>query len=496
MELTQAAKIVADYVKFNKYKMHYPYGHPQTIPGGDLYERKIKSGEWETWSNKPWQLEFHNNGKDDQERLLIAANRPGKTLTAAYETSLHMTGDYPDWWKGRRFDRPVLVWTGSPTNETSRDIVQKELIGGTAKEQLGTGMIPLEKIIGRPKMRQAGVSDVVDQFKVRHVSGGVSTCILKTYEQGWRKWQGTQPEVVWMDEEPEDFKIYTEALTRLLTSRGIMMATFTPLLGQTDLVIHFQEAEHEGLSVVTATWDDAPHLNKKARARMMASYPDHEVQARTQGVPMMGEGRIFVGSEDDIIIDPIPLKPHWALINGLDFGIDHPFGLAKIAWDRDNDIIYLYESHKEKDGKIPHQASKLKGNAQWIPVSWPHDGLKRQQGQRNASQELHKFYRKEGVNMLSRSARYENKTGGGQAQWPVIEEIKERERTGRFKVFKTCTTYLEERRNYHTKDGQIVSKRDDALKACFYAIMMKRFATTNVNRVKLPPQRSIMSVRH
>ena len=310
MELTEAARIVADYVRFNRYKLYYPYGHPQTLPGGELYEKNLKSGKWEPWSNKPWQLDFHEAGAENQERLLIAANRPGKTYTASNEVAFHMTGDYPDWWNGRRFKSPVLVWTGSPTNETSRDIVQKELIGGTTKEQLGTGTIPREKIIGRPKMRQAGVSDVVDQFKVRHITGGVSSCILKTYEQGWRKWQGTQPDVVHLDEEPEDFKIYTEALTRLLTSHGIMMVTFTPLLGQTDLVIHFQEATHEGLWVGSATWEDAPHLHKKERDRMMASYPDHEVQARTQGVPMMGEGRIFLESEDNIIIDPVPIQPH------------------------------------------------------------------------------------------------------------------------------------------------------------------------------------------
>jgi phage terminase large subunit-like protein len=345
-------------------------------------------------------------------------------------------------------------------------------------------------------MRQAGVSDVIDVFKVRHASGGVSTCVLKTYEQGWRKWQGTAPEIVWLDEEPDDYKIYTEALTRLLTSKGTMMVTFTPLLGQTDLVIHYQESESKQVWMGTATWEDAPHLNREDRESLIDSYPDHEIQARTQGVPMMGEGRIFTENEDSIIIDSIELKPHWARINGVDFGIDHPFGLGKIAWDRDNDIIYLYKTHREKKGNIPFQSSLIKGEDQWIPVSWPHDGLKRSQGQKNVGIELHKFYRRENVNMLSKSARYDNNIGGGQAQWPVIEEIKERERTGRFKVVKTCVEYLEERRNYHTKDGQIVSRRDDALKACFYAVMMKRYATTQMTRRIQPPARSIMSVSH
>lgn len=217
--------------KFDKLSLYFPYGHPETL--------KI-----EGWSKKPWQFDFHNAGKEYRERMLIAANRVGKTQCAAPEVAMHMTGRYPDWWEGKRFKKPVLVWTGSPTNETSRDIVQKALIGGTTKETLGTGWIPREYIHGKPKNKQAGISDVVDLFRTKHISGGTSMCVLKTYEQGWRKWQGTEPEVVWMDEEPEDNeqqgRIYTEALTRLLTSHGIMMVTFTPLLGVTKLVEHFQ----------------------------------------------------------------------------------------------------------------------------------------------------------------------------------------------------------------------------------------------------------------
>src|SRR5690606_30440711 len=114
----------------------------------------------------------------------MAANRVGKTLSAAAEVSYHLTGDYPEWWDGKTFDAPVLCWTGSPTNETSRDIVQNELLGGLG-EKLGTGWIPRAKIIGSPTTRQAGVKNVVDSFQVRHRSGGISNCVLKTYEQGW-----------------------------------------------------------------------------------------------------------------------------------------------------------------------------------------------------------------------------------------------------------------------------------------------------------------------
>jgi hypothetical protein len=95
------------------------------------------------------------------------------------------------------------------------------------------------------------------------------------------------------------------------------------------------------------------------------------------------------------------------------------------------------------------------------------------------------MYRSEGVNMLGRSARYKNDTGGSQPQWPVIEEVIQREKTGRIKYFKSCTGLLEERRSYHTKDGKIIDRRDDLVKALLYAVMMKRFAVSqNMSKPK------------
>jgi len=59
----------------------------------------------------------------------MAANRVGKTVVGAYEMTCHLTGVYPHWWEGRRFDHAVDTWACGDTSETTRDIVQKELMG-------------------------------------------------------------------------------------------------------------------------------------------------------------------------------------------------------------------------------------------------------------------------------------------------------------------------------------------------------------------------------
>ena len=235
----------------------------------NAFYKAVQTSKLSKYAPYDWQIEFHAHGATDVERMLMAANRVGKTWSAACETTFHLTGKYPEpeqyfypaghplvelglkkegediWpngWPGRVFDHPVLCWTGSPTNETSRDIVQANLLGGVG-DKLGTGTIPGHLIVGKPTLRQAGVKDVVDKFRVKHTSGGISECILKTFEQGWQKWQGTEPHVVWLDEEPDDYMIFSEAQTRVLTSHGIILVTFTPLLGVTDLVQHFMDGD-------------------------------------------------------------------------------------------------------------------------------------------------------------------------------------------------------------------------------------------------------------
>lgn len=463
------------------------------------FRESIAANRIATYRPYSWQKEFHAAGKDNPERMLMAANRVGKTVSAACEVSYHLTGDYPEWWEGKTFDKPVLVWTGSPTNETSKDIVQDVLIGGLG-ETMGTGWVPKGRVVGRPTTRQAGVKNVIDSFQVRHKSGGLSLCSLKTYEQGWQKWQGTAPHVVWMDEEPDDYKIFSEAQTRTLTSHGVVFVTFTPLLGVTELVEHFRSGG-KGIYLKGATWDDAPHLNADEKARLSASYRDHERDARTKGVPMMGEGAVFAVADEKLRIDPIRIPGHWARIKGCDFGIDHPAAGVEIAWDRDQDVIYVIDCYKEKNLTAAYNAVWFNKSNKFIPVAWPHDGMNRE---KSGGKTLAQHYREAGVNMLKKSARYPRAVGetedkgGPQPVEPIVDEVLERMVTGRLKVFSTLSEWFEEKRSYHRKDGKIVTTRDDILKATFYAIMMKRYAVAPDSfgvRKSHAPQQSIASVR-
>jgi phage terminase large subunit-like protein len=62
--------------------------------------------------------------------------------------------------------------------------------------------------------------------------------LFKAYEQGRAKWQADTLNGVWFDEEPP-LDIYTEGLTRTNATWGLVMLTFTPLKGMSDVVQMF-----------------------------------------------------------------------------------------------------------------------------------------------------------------------------------------------------------------------------------------------------------------
>lgn len=418
------------------------------------------------------QTEFHVAGKDFAERCLGAGNQLGKTLAGSMEAAMHLTGLYPDDWEGERFDKPTVGWVGGDTGETIRDTTQKLLVGRMQDEELlGTGSIPKDYII--ECVRAMGVKDLLDHVKVRHISGGTSLAFFKSYEKGRKKWQGETIDWVWFDEEPPQ-DIYSEGKTR--TNNGqkgqFTWLTFTPLNGMTEVVMKFyQESERSKYQHLTLmTIHDVDHYSDEEREQIIESYPEHEREARSNGIPVMGSGKVFPIGEDKIKVEPFKIPDHWPRIKGVDFGWDHPASNVSIALDPDTDTIYVYDAYKEAKQTVEQHSSTINKTDEWIPVSWPHDAL---QHDRNSGKSFKELYEEEGVNMLSERATFEDGSNSVEAgNMAILGRMK----SGKFKVFSHLTMYFEEFRLYHRKDGKIVKLRDDILDAVRYAIMMIRYA--------------------
>lgn len=448
IDLALALEARANRIKYNQLKLYAPY-------------RK--------------QIDFHASAHKYSERMLGAGNQTGKTYCGAHEAAYHATGLYPDDWAGARFDQPTVGWVGGVTGEVIRDTTQKLLVGRMQDlDSIGSAAIPRDCIIA--VVKAIGIKDLLDHVKVRHVSGGTSLIFFKSYEKGRAKFQGETIDWVWLDEEPPA-DIYSESLVR--TNRGqkgqFLFMTFTPLMGMTQVAFAFYKNPGKYKKLTMMSIYDVDHYSDAEKEQIVESYPDHEREARAQGLPTLGSGRIFPVAENLIKVDPMPIPDHWFRIGGLDFGWNHPQAAVELVWDKDTDTIYVTKEFRASETTPEGAAVTIRPWGKY-PFSWPHDGYQHDKG---SGKQLSAQYASAGILMLDDHATHE---GGGNGVEAGLMEMLDMMRSGRFKVFSTCTDWFEEFLLYHRKDGKVVKLVDDLMAATRYALMMKRFAVNGIKK--------------
>lgn len=460
-------------------------------------ERTEKYNKYLQFDPYEWQEKFCNASRTNRQKLAMCANRVGKSYTGAYELAVHATGKYPDWWHGKRFQGPIKAWACGMTNNSTRDVVQSELLGDAGNpEARGTGAIPLEAI--GETTRKPGVPHALDSVLVKHYNhkgefDGYSRIGFMSYEMGQEKYMGQTLDWIWLDEEPP-VDIFTQCVTRTATSGGIVSMTFTPEAGVTEIVTAFMNDLKPGQYLCQATWEDVMekrdedgnvirrgHLTPELVEQLLSVYSPHERDMRTKGIPMFGSGMVFpVHLEEEISVPAFELPAHWPRICGLDFGWDHPTAAVWIAWDRDGDTFYLYDCYKQSKATAVIHADALIQRGANVPVAWPKDGL---QSDKGSGIDLASQYRDQGVNMLPDFFRNAPKPGGDDKGTFSIEagiqEIYQRMENGTFKVFDHMFEWFQEFRAYHREDGKIIAKNDDLMSATRYAACsVERFAST------------------
>ncbi|GAC1407311.1 MAG: terminase large subunit [Candidatus Velthaea sp.] len=415
----------------------------------------------------PKHVAFFDAGARYPERLLMAANQVGKSEAGAYEVTCHLTGIYPHWWTGRRFSKPIDAWAAGINNLTTRDVIQQKLLGDPGNH--GTGMIPGDLI--EHISNKQGLFGAADTIHVKHASGGRSSLGLKSYEQGREAWQGGVKKLIWFDEEPP-LDVYIEGLYRTATTDGIVLTTFTPLLGLSDVVKSFLEPEDEAAlevkNVTTATWDDVPHLSKARKAQLIASTPPWQRDARTNGIPQLGVGAIYPIAESDIVVADFEIPKHWPRAFGMDVGWKKTAAIH-FALNRDSGTIYLYREYYRGQAEPVVHAAGIQAPGAWIPgVIDPACMGSGQIDGRN----LMEMYAELGLDLEPAINAVES----------GIYEVWEMLSNGKLKVFASCKNWISEFRKYHRDEkGKIVKADDHLLDATRYGIVSGR------QRMKAPP---------
>lgn len=210
--------------------------------------------------------------------------------------------------------------------------------------------------------------------------------------------------------------------------------------------------------VVTATWDDVPHLTKAQKEELWQSIPPYQRDARSKGIPQLGSGAIYPVPESDIVCDPFDMPLYWPRAYGFDVGWNRTAAIWA-AHDRDDDVVYLYSEHYRGQAEPSVHAAAVRARGDWMQGAI--DPASRGRGQKDGEQLLQNYL---DLGLLLSKA--ENGVEAG------LFDVWQRLSTGRLKVFKTLQNWLAEYRLYRRDDkGQVVKTNDHLMDATRYLIV-------------------------
>jgi len=265
-----------------------------------------------------------------------------------------------------------------------------------------------------------------------------------------------------------------------MTNNGLIMLTFTPLMGMSDVVMAFlpnglaAEQSDGSKYVVMATWNDAPHLSDEAKKELWDSIPPFQRDARSKGVPQLGAGAIYPVPESDILVSDFEIPAHWPRGYAMDVGWNRT-AAGFYALNRDTDVLYRYGEHYRGQAEPAVHAQAIKARGLWLPGVI--DPASRGRAQQDGMQLL-SIYRELGLNL---DVALNSVEAGIYAVW-------ERMSSGRFKVFESCQSWRQEFRLYRRDEaGKIVKANDHAMDEMRYFVMsgLERMKTKPIEK---PPQ--------
>lgn len=294
------------------------------------------------------QLLFHKCKK--RNRWVFGGNRSGKTECGAVECLWILRGIHPY----RKNRKDVFGWAVSLSQQVQRDVAQAKILSYLPKSWIAD----ITMLSGRKDSPAGGV---IDQIKIKNVSGGISTLGFKSCDQGREKFQGSSLDFVWFDEEPPR-DVYEECLMRVMDRRGDIFGTMTPLKGRTFIYneIYLNQKGNKEIWHEFMTWEDNPFLSKK-EARLLESALDAtSLDARKYGKFSEGAGLVYPEFDESVhVIKPFKIPSEWQEIISIDPGLHNPLSAHWYCVDWDGNI-YVVAEHFASGKDVEFHANAIK----------------------------------------------------------------------------------------------------------------------------------------
>jgi len=449
---------VADDMRYNALKYFRPFDHQRAF--------------------------FATAGSD--RRGILAANRIGKTVSTCYETAMHLTGQYPAWWTGYRFDGAITAMVAGEGWSQVAMVLQNELLGTQdvkIKENIGTGAIPLASII-QETMRSDGANCM--GVEIRHTSGAKSYLLFANYTQEVRQMQGFKLNLAVFDEQPPD-DFFSEIVTRTATTQGKILCSFTPLKGLNGLVSKFWNRE-AGYDFIRVAWDDVPEydpwgeafLLKETRAQLERDYLPHEREARIAGKPVMGQGAVFqirnwpvykTGTYD------FKNMPGIHRIIALDLGlVNDRTVISLMYWHPGERSAWLHRqicvSGIEEANPANYVQHLMRPEVFGTPIVLPADAGTAGRYTMSALS-IRELFEQYGLNVWERPIMNPPDSEGRTTNHKAygINVMRQMLEAGTFQVNENCVDFLREAQNYYVDPQGRFSDPDDTIDSARYALL-------------------------
>lgn len=213
--------------------------------------------------------------------------------------------------------------------------------------------------------------------------------------------------------------------------------------------------------LVTAGWDDAPHLTEEAKRELLASTPPHLREARSKGIPHLGSGAIYPVPIEDVVVPAFVIPDHWPRSYAMDVGWRVTAAIW-VAVDPTDGTAYAYSEHKMGERRPLEHAAAIKARGTWVRgVIDPAAGGRSQSDGRR----LIDTYRAQGLDL----SKADNSVEAG------IHATYEALALGRLKIFETLVQWQDEYRLYRRDErGRIVKEHDHLMDCTRYWVMSGR----------------------
>jgi phage terminase large subunit-like protein len=433
-----------------------------------------------------YQLEFYKTGVTSDRRGILAANRVGKTVATCFELAIHLTGEYPHWWEGKRFTKPITCFAAGESWQQVALVLQQELMGtpdAKLAHMIGTGAIPRNNIVFETiRSDSANMMGV----EIRHKSGGISRLIFGNYTQEVRNMQGFKLDLVVFDEQPPD-DMFSELVTRTATLQGQVLCSFTPLKGLNGLVSKFWNQE-PGYQFIRVAWSNVdeydgwglPFLLQSTRDQLERDFMPWEREARIAGIPVLGQGAVFqLRSWPTYKTNEWDLKSIQGMerIIALDLGlINDKTVISFMFWNPLERIAYLHQqitvSGLEEANPVNYIQYLMRPEVFGCPIVLPADAST--QGRYTmSSSSIRELFEEYGLNVWHRAIMNPKNSEGKVTNHKAfgINVMRQMMEAGTFLINENCTHFLREAQNYFVDDKGRYSDPDDCIDSARYALL-------------------------